>query len=234
MAFKSLAAYNEEKNKDFFILPDDGHSADVVILYKDINDVLIGDVHYVKSAGYSGYVQCCGKGCPACAKGIRVQTKLFIPVYNIAKRKVEFFDRSNKFQNQLVKDVFERYPDPSSYVFSIIRHGAAGDQETKYEIRAVGRNSSMPYEKILADLGINFPDYYEQVCKDLSASELSDLISVNSSVPTEEYSGYTPVPRSTIETPTVPTSSGIEPPVDDLPDVNFNGDLTDDLSEVNF
>ena len=83
MGFKSVTSYNEEKFNGLFLLRNDGDSADVIFLDRNIDDVLVADTHYVKSADYSGYVHCCGKGCPACAKGIRIQTKLFIPLYNI-------------------------------------------------------------------------------------------------------------------------------------------------------
>mgnify|MGYP007065811507 CR=1 FL=1 len=82
MAFKSMKTYNDERYHGFFLLRNDGDFADVIFLYQNIEDVLVADVHYIKSAKKSGYVHCCGEGCPACAKGIRVQTKLFIPVYN--------------------------------------------------------------------------------------------------------------------------------------------------------
>ena len=56
MAFKSISQYNEDKNKDFFILQNDGDNAAVVILYRSVDDALVADVHYIKSGDYSGYV----------------------------------------------------------------------------------------------------------------------------------------------------------------------------------
>lgn len=96
MAFKKVTEYNEEKYANWFVLPDDGDSEEVVILYKDIEDVLVADVHYIKCED-SGYVHCLGKGCPACSKGIRVQPKLFIPLYIPSKEEIVFWDRTPKF-----------------------------------------------------------------------------------------------------------------------------------------
>jgi len=195
MAFKSMVEYNEERYGNLFTLRNDNDFADVVFLYQSARDVLVADVHYIKSAEYNGYVHCCGKGCPACGKGIRVQNKLFIPLYNIQNGKIEFFDRSTKFEGQLMTDVFDKYPNPSEFVFRITRHGEANSMDTRYQIQAIAKNATMPYAKILADNGATFPDYYSVICKDLKPSELQSLLTVNDSAPTSEYN-YIPTPRA--------------------------------------
>ena len=58
MAFKKITDYNEEKYGRLFVLKDDKEYADVILLYRSINDVLIADIHYIKSPEYSGYVHC--------------------------------------------------------------------------------------------------------------------------------------------------------------------------------
>ena len=179
MAFKTMDQYNEEKYGGFFSLRNDKDYADVVFLYRSSRDVLICDAHYIKSAEYSGYVHCCGKGCPVCGKGIRVQTKLFIPLYNYSTGQVEFWDRNVRFENQLVTDVFDKYPNPSEVVFRITRNGAYGDINTTYSIVAKGANSPesgcKTYQQILAENNIIFPDYYSQVVKEYSAGELYSM-----------------------------------------------------------
>lgn len=195
MSFKSVVDYNEERYGNFFMLRNDNDFADVIFLYQNTRDVLVADVHYIKSPEYSGYVHCCGKGCPACGKGIRVQNKLFIPLFNISTQKIEFFDRSTKFENQLMSDVFDKYPNPSEFVFRITRHGEAGSQDTRYQIQAIAKNSTMPYAKILADHNATLPDYYSVVCKDLTPSELQGMLSTGDSAPTSEYN-YVPTPRA--------------------------------------
>lgn len=230
MAFKSIKAYNEEKFGGLFLLRNDGDFADVIFLYRSLDDVLIADTHYVKSADYSGYVHCCGRGCPACEKGIRVQTKLFIPMYNLTTGSIEFWDRSVRFENQLSNDVFEKYPNPSEFVFRITRHGASGDVNTTYEIRAIGKNGKMPYEAILEKFSISLPEHYETVCRDIDASSLRSMLAAGSSQQavygSEDLTEYQATPR-------VVTTPSIQ---EDLDNIVAATDVDDDdeLEEVDF
>lgn len=223
MAFKSLAQYQEDKNGEFFVLPNDGDHADVIFLYKSVNDVLVADVHYLKSADYSGYVHCCGKGCPACSygdRGIKLDHKIFIPLYNFNKDKIEFWDRSTFFEQVLQKSVFGPYPNPSEIVFTITRHGEAGSRDTKYEITPTARNTSVPYEKILADFNVTFPEGYSKICREMTLSEMSSALYSHSTAPSDlgEY-GYVPVARGSVSAaedispiPSVETSQYSAPP----------------------
>lgn len=261
MAFKSLDKYVEDKNKDFFLLPNNKDFADVIFLYRGRQDVLVADTHYIKSPDYSGYVHCCGKNCPACEKGIRVQSKLFIPLFNYKTGKIEFWDRSTYFERQLENDVLSKYPNPSEWVFRITRDGKPNDQNTRYTIVAQGKNSKYPYEKILADHNITLPDGYESACSDRSADELKSLLNATTATPTSEYS-YVPTPRASAndyqpastsipEPVTVPVPeynteyAGPDAAVPGMPPVIDEGvpfvesspattDQSDDLGDVNF
>lgn len=198
MAFKTAKEYNEARFGNMFLLRNDGDSADVIFLYRNSDDVLVADTHYIKSPTYSGYAHCCGIGCPACQKNIRVQSKLFIPLYNISEGKIQFWDRSMRFEPQLQKDVFEMYPDPCKYVFRITRHGAAGSIDTTYEIQAVATNTVKSFDAILAEARTFYPECYSEVCKELSVSEMSAML--NSSVSSEDLSDYKPIPRVAVPT----------------------------------
>lgn len=193
MAFKTAKEYNEARFGNMFLLRNDGDSADVIFLYRNSDDVLVADTHYIKSSNYSGYAHCCGIGCPACQKNIRVQSKLFIPMYNISEGKIQFWDRSMRFEPQLQKDVFEMYPDPCKYVFRITRHGAAGSIDTTYEIQAVATNTVKSFDDILSEAKTSYPECYSEVCRELSASEMSAML--NSSASSEDLSDYKPIPR---------------------------------------
>lgn len=217
MAFKKMKEFNEERFGNFFLLRDNGDSADVIFLYQSYDDVLEADVHYIKSSEYSGYVHCCGVGCPACEKGIRVQPKLFIPLYNITTGQIELWDRSTRFEMQLNSDVFSKYPNPSEYVFRITRQGAAFDMNTKYSIVAVGKNSDpmIHYHQILAANKTDIMTCYSNACKELNSVELSRLLTPSNSASTS-YSAsnmpnYQVTPRAVSSTTTVP----------DLPDLNL-------------
>lgn len=178
MAFKSVKNYNEERFGGLFLLRNDGDEADVIFLYNNVDDVLVAETHYIKSSEYSGYVHCCGKGCPACDPSlkIRVQTKLFIPLYNINDGGIQFWDRTMRFEPQLQNDVFKHYPDPANYVFRIKRRGAAGDINTTYEITAVGKNTVKSYAQILSENNATFPEYYNKVCKEVTSAELQSML----------------------------------------------------------
>lgn len=192
MAFKTVKSYNEEKFNGLFLLRNDGDYADVIFMYRNEDDVLVADAHYVKSSEYSGYVHCCGRGCPACGKNIRVQTKLFIPVFNIMDNELQFWDRGIRFDNQLRHDVFLKCSNPSEYVFRITRHGAAGDVNTTYEITLIGKNSFKSYNQILADYNTSFPAYFENICKDWSSDKLHSVLSSSSD---GEYSSAADMPN---------------------------------------
>ena len=197
MGFKTLADYNKGKNKNFFVLPNDGDSADVIFLYTSINDVLEADVHYIKSGDYSGYVHCLEKGCPACAKGIRTQPKLFIPLYNIAANEIQIWDRTPIMEPQLQSDVFNNFPNPSEYVFRITRHGEARDRDTRYEIQVVGRNTSLSRDAILQNFNFTYESAYELAVKASSAAEIQRMLSEpegNSNTPYQ----FTPTPRQSV------------------------------------
>lgn len=247
MAFKTAKSYNEEKFGGYFLLRNDGDYADVVFLYQSVEDVLVADVHYIKSNEYSGYAHCCGSsaGCPACAKGIRTQTKLFIPLYNIKDNEIQFFDRTMRFEPQLQQDVFSKYANPSEFVFRITRHGEAGSVDTTYEIVAVGKNTMMPYAQILANHNATMPEYYNTICKDLSAAELQRLVTAGDR-PTNEYTpsgnyvapsgnSYAPIPRGAAAAPAQPAPAVEVPqysmPPETLPDIDEDSDGDADTSE---
>lgn len=220
MGFKSVKTYNEEKFGGLFLLRNDGDYADVIFLYQSDDDVLVAEAtHYIKSNNYSGYVHCCGSGCPACSKGLRLQSKLFIPLYNLTandgKGEIQFWDRTLRFEPQLHQDVFTKFANPSEIVFRITRHGAAGDVNTTYEIQAIGRNSTRPFSKILADNNITFPEHYDTICKELSISELSQMLNTN-----HESSNYSEMPSYQV-TPRA-SYSAVDPAIPAAPPVNSN------------
>lgn len=199
MAFKSVEEFNDNRYHNLFRLINDGEYADVVFLYQSMKDMLVAQAHYIKSAEYSGYVHCCEAGCPACSKGIRVQTKLFVPVYNIAKNAIEFWDRTIKFEPQLERDVFNKYPNPSELVFRITRHGIPNDINTTYSITAVGKNTLGSYQDILNKFSAKMPDYYSNIIREVSVAELTSMLQAGDS-DAASMPEYTPIPRAGYQT----------------------------------
>lgn len=225
MAFKSMKQYDEDRYGGMFMLKNDGDYADVVILYRNAEDVLVGDTHYIKSAEYSGYVHCLGRGCPACAKGLRVQPKLFIPLYVLKSGQADgyegqilFFDRSIRFEPQLQQEVFSRCPNPSEFVFRITRRGAAGSMDTKYTFELRAKNCVLSYDEIMAKFGTKSPDFFEKVCKSVEAADmLAMFTSTASNEALSDVPDYVPTPRVT-----APNISNIP---EALPDASVADDL---------
>lgn len=235
MGFKTMKSYNEERFGDFFLLRNDGDFADVIFMYQSPDDVLVADTHYIKSSDYSGYVHCCGRGCPACGNHIRVQTKLFIPLYNITQNELQFWDRSIRFENQLSNDVFAKFPNPSEYVFRVTRHGAAGDINTTYSIAAVGKNCFKKFEDILADNNCTFPAYYEKVCRDVTSSQLSEMLSGSASSDGSDIPEYTPTPRvnyTAANTGSIAPDISISATLPSIDDIDVSDDIdSDDIED---
>lgn len=216
MAFKRMTEYNEQRYGNSFRLVNDQDYADVIFLYRNTSDVLLADTHYIKSAEYSGYVQCLEKDCPACEKGIRVQTNLFIPMLVLSHSdpdfkgpKIQFWDRTTKFQAQLMNDVFKNYPDPSCFVFRITRFGVPNDRGTRYTINVLEENLVGPYDAILAKYGISLPESYEIICKDYSATELRRILLQQNSQNNSQRPTYGATPRTTTQSSAVPPDAGV-------------------------
>jgi hypothetical protein len=157
---------------------------------------MAANAHYINTNDHSGYVHCNGRGCPACAKGIKVQHKLFIPLYNVTTGEIEFFDRSIKFETQLRRDVLSAYPNPSEYVFKITRKGMANDINTVYEIRVIAENNLMTYDEIFAKVNSKMPDYYDTIIKEFDNSTLYDMLNAATTKPETDLPSYKIIPRN--------------------------------------
>ena len=230
MAFKSISEYNDDRYHGMFMLKNDKDYADVIFLYRNINDVLVANTHYIKSSNYNGYVHCLGFGCPACEKEIRIQPKLFVPLYVIESDDIQFWDRSIKFNQILDSEVFSKYPNPSEYVFRITRNGAAGDINTRYSIVGIGKNGMLSYDEILKHKDVKMPDYFDTICKEWSVDDFNENLSssTSTSVDIDSMPEYKLSPR-------VSTSSNSTVELPDLPDITEPDGLADinaDSSEV--
>lgn len=240
MAFKSVEEFNNERYHGLFRLINDEDSAEVIFLYRRKEDALQVTAHYIKSADYSGYVHCTGKGCPVCAKGgIRVQSKLFIPLYVISQNgekvdKILFWDRNMTFYPQIERDVFNRFPgDPSNVVFKIVRHGVSNDRETTFEITGKYRNSALTYDQILAKFNAKMPDYYSEVIREYTPAELSALLQSASNVAVKDMPEFTPIPRAGYQSSIPDTFVDASEAVSGVPDLPDAAELLDtDVEEL--
>jgi hypothetical protein len=78
------------------------------------------------------YVECVGKGCEKCAKGVKLTTRVKINVFVLPNKAMKIFEASGKgFQDIL--GVREKY-GVDKWCFEVKRHGAAKSTKTKYSI----------------------------------------------------------------------------------------------------
>lgn len=159
----------EEVKHNYFRLSYDGDYADVIFLYQSIDDMLVHDVHYIKSPSYTGYSKCTGEDCPECKAGNKLLYKIFVPLYNVAEDRIQFWERSKLFGSIASRDIFDKFPNPSDFVFRITRHGELGDFNTSYEIRAVAKNTLYGprdgYQGLLDKFNVSFPEHYSSIIR---------------------------------------------------------------------
>ena len=224
MAFKSIEAVKKELHNGKFILENNGDYADVVLMYRSRSEVLTADVHYIKSNEYSGYVHHIEGGCPACTKQLRIQNKLFVPMYVLAingapVNELQFWDRHTKFDQTLQTAVFTHYSNPSEVVFRITRNGVAGDINTTYSIIPLGMNTVAPFDAVLASLGTKFPDAYERVVKSVDAATLGRWLTAGSTENTAMYGGLGGLPEYQAIPRVTPPVSNVAASLENLPEI---------------
>lgn len=129
--------YGAQKN-NYFSLKDDGDTALVRFLYNDINDVEGVAVHEVVIDGKRRDVECIRAynepidNCPLCAKGNKVNGKIFVPIYDESSKESKIWTRGKTYFNKL-SSLCARYHPLVSFPFEIERRGKKGDVNTTYE-----------------------------------------------------------------------------------------------------
>ena len=133
-----------ESSAGYFSLKDDNDSARIRILYETLNDVEGHTVHQVDMPnGFKKYVECLRPDkdapfdtCPLCAAKNKAFMKMWIPIYNCDESEICMFERGKKFWTNTLYPSFVEHGTPfCSNIFTIIRHGKAGDmQNTTYEL----------------------------------------------------------------------------------------------------
>lgn len=126
----------------YFSLLDDGDTADVRIMYSGVQDIEGYAVHKVKLPDDSyKYVDCLRSysdpkdACPLCMAYNKLLTKFWIPLYNVAKEEIQFWERGKNFYSKLA-ELCSANPPLVSHIVEIERHGAKGDINTTYELYA--------------------------------------------------------------------------------------------------
>lgn len=126
---------------NFFQLKDDGDSAVVRLLFNKEEDIdnYIASVHVLEKDNRITDVDCIrshdepADKCPFCAERIRMQVKIYIPLWDEDRKRVLWWTRSRGFIEKVVKQIREVDGSIVGTPFKIIRIGAAGSFDTDYE-----------------------------------------------------------------------------------------------------
>lgn len=135
--FQEAENYGAVKS-NYFNLKDDGDTARIRFLINDLNDVEGVATHEVQVGDKRIDVECLRAynepvdKCPLCAAGMKVNAKLFVPVYDIGSKESKIWTRGRTFFNKL-SSLCARYNPLVATPFEVERVGKKGDTNTTYE-----------------------------------------------------------------------------------------------------
>lgn len=149
-SYTEVDNYGGNGGHGFFSLSNDGDVAKVRFMYNKLEDIEGVAVHEIQVNDKKRYVNCLREyghpvdDCPLCKKGMFVNAKLFIPVYDIESGQVKIWERGKKFFGKIA-GLCTRYAskdDLVSHIFEVERHGKKGDTQTTYEIYPVSEDDT--------------------------------------------------------------------------------------------
>lgn len=167
---RRLVDIQHEEEEKFFHLKYGEEYEDVIFLYPSDRDVIVVPIHTVSDSGRPRRILCKDTDCPYCKKNMKARDTIFIPLYNINRDCVQFWERSNKFFAHRFDSLFDKFPNPSQFVFRVTRLGDLGDIATTYKITPWAKNTVLSYDEILEKFNIKFPEIYETIIEGLSIS----------------------------------------------------------------
>lgn len=143
MSLEEALKYMNEPT-GFFMLQEDGDTADVKILADSLTNIEFFSIHMMRYNGKWIKVPCFKKPygdeetfCPLCAcnkeKERIAYKKFYIPLYNITDNIFQYWERGVSFKRTLTT-LCEKYYPLRDEIFQIERIGAKGDPNTTYEL----------------------------------------------------------------------------------------------------
>jgi hypothetical protein len=158
----ALEKFKGVENNEFFTLKNDGDSAVVRFLYDvstsdvDTEDLDAYPVHEVMINGKKRYIKCSQESdCEGCRKLGKPVLKMFAQVLDERDGKVKTWERGRTFVVDLIGYI-NKYGKLSGRKYEIVRHGKAGDQQTKYQMFPLDRDE-LSYAA-LQEKGVNKQD----------------------------------------------------------------------------
>lgn len=159
---------------EYFSLVNDGDSAIVRFLHKDINDFEVLDVHTIQLAGFNRKINCLrqadgGKDdCPICQinmfdeeKGsytYPLQRKFYIHMLkydNPQTAKEVIWERSKEYIKKL-NEFEQNYGPLCDRLYKIVRHGAKGSTDTTYDILPLDKDRFVPENYAFDESQLNY------------------------------------------------------------------------------
>ena len=186
--------YGGQGGSGFFQINADKEIKQVRFLYNSAEDVEGISVHKVTVNGKDRYVNCLRAYndpidmCPFCRedkagrKGMNVQARLFVPVYNIEEDAVQIWDRG-KTMFEKMAGLCARYATKRNFVNNILdvqRFGAPKDKQTTYEMYFVEAD-----DVELEDLP-EVPDVVGRLVLDKTADDMEYYLETGEFPPTED------------------------------------------------
>lgn len=105
----------------YFNLAEEGNSAIVRVLHSTVDTIEAGDTHWVETAeGKKKCVKCTGAGCPICASGSPITSRVYIHLYDYTDNTEKVWNRTDKIIPQL-KEIQDAWGNLSECVIKITR-----------------------------------------------------------------------------------------------------------------
>lgn len=154
----------------YFGLKNDGDEAVVRFMHDDVSTFEILTVHDIVINGKHRKINCIRdphdplEKCPLCKNGTQIQQRIYIHLLHYVKDDSgnvvvipKIWERSMKYASTL-KMYIDNYGPLSDVLFKIIRHGAAGNMQTTYEILPI-MNKTVYRDDIYVKDTLAFKDY---------------------------------------------------------------------------
>ena len=129
----------ERKNTNWLKLPNDGDTARVRFLLKNIDGLQCEYVHMLAVEGKNKTItlahECLDKGngeeCPICQAGYQRTVKVYVPL--LINNEIFIWSRGAMYINE-IQTLFMTYEELYKYEFDLIRSGKSGDMGTIYRV----------------------------------------------------------------------------------------------------
>lgn len=173
--------YSSNNDSEWLKLADDGDVERVQFLYDKYEDLDTFAVHKVRIDGqqYDRMVNCIRDYddpvdyCPLCKAGYKVEPAMILSMWSHNDEKIKIWSRGKTFR-KVIESKFNRYPNLSSMVFEIERHGKKNDQKTTYEL------IPMPDVESVDVSNIERPEFIGSVIIDADENDMMTFLNTGS------------------------------------------------------